>query len=109
MMTKNTRDLWNSHRLRIGYSSSTMTDDERMQRESTLIATIRKNLPDFAKACADDTELVLLHQDAFAADYQDDEYALLGMAIKYAGLRGKEVRVIGKNRSSLLREASTIQ
>jgi hypothetical protein len=70
--------------------SYTMTNDERMQRESCLIATIRKNLPDFAKACADDTELVLLHQDAFAADYQEDEYALLGMAIKYAGLRGKE-------------------
>jgi hypothetical protein len=75
-----------------------MTSDERMQRESSLIATIRKNLP---KACAEDTELVLLHQDAFAADYQEDEYTLLGMAIKYAGLRGKEVRVIGKNRSSL--------
>jgi hypothetical protein len=44
---------------------------------------------------------VLLHQDAFAADYQEDEYTLLGMAIKYAGLRGKEVRVIGKNRSTL--------
>jgi hypothetical protein len=72
-----------------------MTNDERMQRESSLIATIRKKLSDFAKACADDTELVLLHQDAFAADYQEDEYALLGMAIKYAGLRGKEVRVIG--------------
>ena len=27
-----------------------MTNDERMQRESSLIATIRKNLPDFAKA-----------------------------------------------------------
>jgi hypothetical protein len=79
-----------------------MTNDERMQRESSPIATIRKNLPDFAKACADDeAELVLLHQDAFAADYQEDEYALLGMAIKYAGLRGKEVRVIGKNRSTL--------
>jgi hypothetical protein len=38
---------------------------------------------------------------AFAADYQEDEYTLLGMAIKYAGLRGKEVRVIGKNRSTL--------
>jgi hypothetical protein len=38
--------------------------------------------------------VVLLHQDAFAADYQEDEYALLGMAVKYAGLRGKEVRVI---------------
>ena len=78
-----------------------MNSDERMQRESNLIATVRKNLPDFAKACADDTELVLLHQDAFAADYQEDEYLLLGMAIKYAGLRGKEVRVIGKNRSTL--------
>ena len=78
-----------------------MTDDDRMQRESNLIATIRTKLPEFAEACADDTELVLLHQDAFAADYQEDEYKLLGMAIKYAGLRGKEVRVIGKNRSTL--------
>ena len=78
-----------------------MTDDERMQRESSLIAKIRNNLPDFAKACADEAELVLLHQDAFAADYQEDEYVLLGMAIKCAGLRGKEVRVIGRNRSSL--------
>jgi hypothetical protein len=79
-----------------------MTDEERMQREANLIATIRaKLLPDFARMCADDSELVMVHQDSFAADYQDDEYLLLGMAIKYAGLRGKEVRVIGKNRSSL--------
>ena len=78
-----------------------MTNDERMQREANLIATVRARLSEFAKACADDTELVLLHQDAFAADYQDDEYMLLGMAIKYAGLRGKEVRVIGKNRSTM--------
>jgi len=85
-----------------------MTNDELMQRESSLIATIRKSLPEFAKACANDTELVLLHQDAFAADYQEDEYMLLGMAVKYAGLRGKEVRVIGKNRSSLRKE-NTIQ
>jgi hypothetical protein len=83
-----------------------MTNDERMQRESSLIATIRKKLPDFAKACADVTELMLLHQDAFADDYQEEEYLLLGMAIKYAGLHGKEVRVIGQNRSSL---AGTIQ
>jgi hypothetical protein len=85
-----------------------MTNDERMQRESSLIATIRKKLPEFVKTWADETELVVLHQDAFAADYQDDEYLLLGMAIKYAGLRGKEVRVIGKNRSSL-DEGGTMQ
>jgi len=57
--------------------------------------------PEVVKTCADDTELVLLHQDAFAADYQEDEYMLLGKATKYAGLRDKEVRVIGKNRSRL--------
>jgi hypothetical protein len=85
-----------------------MTSDERMQRESSPIATIRKTLPEFVKACADDAELVLLHQDAFAADYQEDEYMLLGMAVKYAGLRGREVRVIGKNRGSLSEE-DTIQ
>ncbi len=85
-----------------------MNNHERMQRESNLVAIIRKKLPEFAKECADDTELVLIHQDALAADYQEDEYALLGMAIKYAGLRGKEVRVIGKNRSTL-REEEKIQ
>jgi hypothetical protein len=80
---------------------TSMTNEERMQRQANLIATVRTKLPDFAKMCAADAELVLLHQDAFAADYQEDEYILLGMAIKYAGLRGKEVRVIGKNRSSI--------
>src|SRR3989442_12597032 len=64
-----------------------MNSHERMQRESNLVAIIRKKLPEFAKACADDTELVLIHQDAFAADYQEDEYALLGMAIKDAARR----------------------
>jgi hypothetical protein len=88
-------------KFRISYSHSTMTNDNRMQRESSLIAIIRKKLPEFAKACADDTALVLLHQAAFAADYQEGEYVLLGMVIKCAGLRGKEVRVIGRNRSSL--------
>ena len=81
-----------------------MTNEERMQREANLIAAIRAKLPDFARMCADDTELVMLHQDAFAADYQEDEYMLLGMAIKYAGLRGKEVRVIGKNRAASAKE-----
>ena len=57
---RNAASLWNLCPLRISYSHSTMTNDERMQRESSLIATIRKKLPDFAKACADDTELMLL-------------------------------------------------
>jgi len=42
-----------------------------------LIATIRSQLPEFAKACLDDWELALVDQDAFAADYQEDESTLL--------------------------------
>lgn len=78
-----------------------MTDSEIMLRQSNLITKIRNTLPDFAKACAADVDMVVLHQDAFAANYQDDEYILLGMAIKYAGLCGKEVRMIGTNRQTV--------
>jgi hypothetical protein len=33
-----------------------------------------------------------MHQDAFAADYQEQEYRLIGMAKKSADICGKEVR-----------------
>ena len=62
---------------------------------------IRRLLPDFVKSCGKNEDVVILHQDSFAADYQQDEYALLGMAIKFAGLYGKEVRIIGTNRETL--------
>jgi hypothetical protein len=39
--------------------------------------------------------------EAFAADYRDDEYKLLGMAVKFAGLHGKEIRIVGKNRETV--------
>ena len=58
-------------------------------------------LPDFVKACATNEDVIILHQDSFAADYQQDEYVLLGMAIKFAGLHGKEVRITGTNRETL--------
>jgi len=78
-----------------------MAETEIMQRQSELVSRIQNTLPDFVKACAADADMVVLHQDAFAADYQEHEYSLLGMAIKYAGLCGKEVRVIGKNRQTV--------
>jgi hypothetical protein len=45
--------------------------------------------------------MVILHQDAFAADYQYSEFFLMGLAMKYIGLKGKEIRIIGKNRETL--------
>jgi hypothetical protein len=70
-------------------------------RETALRAEVERLLPDFVKFCRDDAGMVIIHQDSFAADYQDDEYRLLGMAIKFAGLYGKEVRIIGKSRETL--------
>jgi len=58
-------------------------------------------LPDFVRSCREKNDVVVLHQDAFAADYQEDEYNFLGIAIKFAGLCGRGVRIIGKNRGTL--------
>ncbi len=79
----------------------TISDEELKQKEAALSTEIRRLLPDFVKSCLKNEEVVIIHQDSFAADYQQDEYVLLGMAIKFAGLYGKEVRIIGKNRETL--------
>ena len=43
---------------------------ELAQKEAKLVAAIEKMLPDFARACrAPDPPVVIMHQDAFAADY----------------------------------------
>ena len=76
--------------------------DELMRREADLITTMGESLPDFAAAChAADIPVVILHQDAFAADYQEEEYRLLGMAVKFAGTCGKEIRIHGRNRETV--------
>ena len=67
---------------------------------AALSEQIEHLLPEFVKSCANKEDLII-NQDSFAADYQQSEYALLGMAIKFAGLHGKEVRVIGTNRKTL--------
>jgi len=81
-----------------------MTDSVIVQRQSELVSRIQSSLPEFVKACAADADMVVLHQDAFAATYQEDEYSILGMAIKYAGLCGKEVRVISTTRQTVEEE-----
>jgi hypothetical protein len=69
-----------------------------------LRATLERYLPAFAKGVAEaarvkgkEESTMIIHQDAFAAGYDDDEYTLLGMAVKYAGLHGVVVTVIGTN------------
>jgi hypothetical protein len=76
--------------------------DEFARRESHLIAIVEQELPDFARMCRDSgADLVLMHQDAFAASLDEDEYKILGMAIKFAGMHDKHVQVIPKNRTAI--------
>jgi hypothetical protein len=78
-----------------------LSDEELRENEAVLTAKIDRLLPDFGKSCRENSDVVIVHQDSFAADYQDEEFTLLGMAIKFAGLHGKEIRVVGKNRETL--------
>ena len=73
-----------------------MTSQQRTEHEASLTHSVQTSLPGFADACNSEVDKVILDQGAFAADYQDDEYKLLGMAIKYAGLQHKHVRVIAR-------------
>ena len=82
-------------------------DQELVEKESALRAEIETMLPDFARSCRGSEDVILIHQDSFAADYEDHEYTLFGKAIKFAGLHGKEVRVIGRNRETLASAKAT--
>lgn len=75
-------------------------EEEIFIRETALVRLMEELLPDFVESCRQDSDVIILHQDAFAAGYQEEEYRLLGMAIKFAGLCGKEVRIIGANRET---------
>jgi hypothetical protein len=74
---------------------------EVAQREDALAAEVKERLPDFVAYCHSQVNTIILHQDAFAVGYQEDELRLLGMAIKYAGINGKEVRIVGSNRDTV--------
>jgi len=69
-----------------------------------LIEIVEKKLPELKKAVAQAKKkntVILIHQDAFAVDYQNEELLLLGMAVKYFGIHEVKFEIIGKNRETL--------
>ena len=78
-----------------------MPEGEIAEKELSLTKAMENLLPEFVKSRRENSDVVVLHQDGFAVHYQDDEYKPLGMAIKFAGLYGREVRIIGKNGGTL--------
>jgi len=62
-----------------------MPEEELRKKGAALTAKIESLLPDFVRSW----------------------YALLVIAIKFAGLYGKEVRIVGENRSQLTESAKS--
>jgi hypothetical protein len=58
-----------------------------------LIRDVERDLPEFAKACKSDSDVVLMAQQAFIG-LDECELLLFGKAVKYAGLMGKELTII---------------
>jgi hypothetical protein len=53
-----------------GMTSMADTRDEALlEKEKALTAEIERLLPDFARSCRDSADVVIIHQDSFAADY----------------------------------------
>ena len=68
----------------------------RQKRRKQLHNLLPEMLPDFNLMVLEAKgDTVLIHQDAFACDYNADEYTLLGMAIKFAGDHGKAINING--------------
>jgi hypothetical protein len=71
---------------------------ERESSKRRVIELVEHQLPEFVNACKNTAApAVIMHQDAFAADYQEAELLLLGAAIKYAGMHNKNVTIVSKS------------
>lgn len=73
----------------------------RLTKMKSLVEVNFNDIKEIIKNAKKDKACIVLHQDSFAADYQDNEYNLLGNFIKYIGEHGIEIRIIGKNRETL--------
>lgn len=67
----------------------------RETNKQQMVEFIERELPDFVRMVkTTKDEMIVFSQDAFAADYQENEFTLLGMAVKYAGLYNREITII---------------
>jgi hypothetical protein len=71
-----------------------MTATARKKLEAQLIVDVEAALPQMKQMVASEVDTILMTTHAFATDYSVDEYLLLGKAIKYIALKGKNITVI---------------
>ena len=86
-----------------------MKQSEIDKKVEQLKKEVSEKLPEFYKMISEycdmkdsnRPEFIHLHQDAFGADYQEREYALLGKIIKLCGVYGISVKIVGTNRTKI--------
>ena len=92
--------------LKMGVESPEPFGEQLKYRVSRLKATIEHYMPEFIRMVEDvvakrdggeEQAIVCVHQDAFAANYDFDEYVILGMAVKYVGLYDIPIMLVGEN------------
>lgn len=49
----------------------------------------------------EEDSILTIHQDAFACDYQEREYVLLGKAVQYARTHNAAFLIVGRNRETI--------
>lgn len=80
-------------------TETVISKQEWAARRLILKKEIETKLPSFALMCQNadrsGTQNVFIHQNAFAAMYSDEEYTLLGKAMKYAGFFGLTINFGG--------------
>ena len=57
-----------------------------------LLLPLLADLPEFLRGMEAEADVVIFTQDAFGSD--PEEVVLMGAAVKYAGIKGKEIHIL---------------
>jgi hypothetical protein len=58
-----------------------ISDQEISDRKKALMETVQGVLPRFVQLCRQSNDVVVIHQDSFAADYQDEEVPFIRLPL----------------------------
>jgi phage gpG-like protein len=81
-----------------------MDTEALTESEEKIVSYVESTLPEFSAMVKnikkEGLKTIETHQDSFAVDYSSKEIALLGCAVKYAGLHGIRLMFHGTNRET---------
>lgn len=80
----------------------TKKDEILKKRLLHLVSEMESKFPKLKEAIdSNENDAIVFHQDTFAPDLNTIDFIAIGMVIKYIGLSGKTVQIVGKNRETI--------